>query len=400
MDKLLFLSIVLLLYPCCSSTERDRVFDNLQRRLAAQDLSDRGAEAEDVYEDKRSVPQAARSSPAAAAAVPTTALCRFFVLGKCRYGSRCTYSHALPEQVSECAADEAEGLSAAAALVDCPFFLRGNCKYGEHCRLRHNPAMLLGAATSARAAPRAGRPSGAGYTSSNNAAVNATAATREDNQQDFTCGICFDDIIQSGKHFGLLSKYQSFVIGGCPLDETYICVKHVGCDHCFCLDCLREWRQSKDMELEVIRACPACRVPSDFIVPSLIFCKGEEKRKVVEAYKSHLALRECKYFNGLFGSCPFGPRCFYAHRDAEGRDVKHLDRPKRSMKPRRGRNGRQGGDAALQSLLQQYSHLFRFFEVADWDDFDLVGGLYDSDDSDDDYFEYNYGFSDDEFDSD
>ncbi|EGZ26334.1 hypothetical protein PHYSODRAFT_555909 [Phytophthora sojae] len=343
MDKLLFLSIVLLLYPCCSSTERDRVFDNLQRRLAAQDLSDRGAEAEDVYEDKRSVPQAARSSPAAAAAVPTTALCRFFVLGKCRYGSRCTYSHALPEQVSECAADEAEGLSAAAALVDCPFFLRGNCKYGEHCRLRHNPAMLLGAATSAH----------------------------------FTCGICFDDIIQSGKHFGLLS-----------------------CDHCFCLDCLREWRQSKDMELEVIRACPACRVPSDFIVPSLIFCKGEEKRKVVEAYKSHLALRECKYFNGLFGSCPFGPRCFYAHRDAEGRDVKHLDRPKRSMKPRRGRNGRQGGDAALQSLLQQYSHLFRFFEVADWDDFDLVGGLYDSDDSDDDYFEYNYGFSDDEFDSD
>ncbi|KAF1781123.1 Leucine-rich repeat domain, L domain-like [Phytophthora cactorum] len=140
---------------------------------------------------------------------------------------------------------------------------------------------------------------------------------------------------------------------------------------------------SKDMELEVIRACPACRLPSDFIVPSLIFVTGEEKRKVVEAYKSHLALRECKYFNGLFGSCPFGPRCFYAHRDSEGRDVKHLDRPKRSTKSRHGRNGRQGGDAALQSLLQQYSHLFRFFEVADWDDFDLVGGLYDSDDSDD-----------------
>ncbi|ETM36417.1 hypothetical protein, variant [Phytophthora nicotianae] len=196
------------------------------------------------------------------------------------------------------------------------------------------------------------------------------SATREDNQQDFTCGICFDDIVQSGKHFGLLH-----------------------CDHCFCLDCLRSWRQSKDMELEVIRACPACRLPSDFIVPSLIFVTGEEKQKVIEAYKSHLALRECKYFNGLFGSCPFGPRCFYAHRDSEGRDVKHLDRPKRSTKPRRGRNGRQGGDAALQSLLQQYSHLFRFFEVADWDDFDLVGSLYDSDDSDDDWF------SDDDYDT-
>ncbi|POM62391.1 Makorin-like protein [Phytophthora palmivora] len=296
---------------------------------------------EEKYEEKR-------YSPESVAAVPTSALCRFFVLGKCRYGSRCTFSHSLPAQVSECAADESDGLSAAAALVDCPFFLRGNCKYGEHCRLRHNPAMLPGA---------------------------ASAATN--NQQDFTCGICFDDIVQSGKHFGLLS-----------------------CDHCFCLDCLRVWRQSKDMELEVIRACPACRLPSDFIVPSLIFVTGDEKRKVVEVYKSHLALRECKYFNGLFGSCPFGPRCFYAHRDSQGRDVKHLDRPKRSSKPRRGRNGRQGGDAALQSLLQQYSHLFRFFEVADWDDFDLVGDLYDSDDSDDsddDYFEY--GFSDDDYDT-
>ncbi|KAF1781127.1 Zinc finger, RING-type, conserved site [Phytophthora cactorum] len=355
-----------------ASNERERVFESLQRQLATQNLNDRSSEAGSDYEEKRSVPQGQES----VAVAPTTALCRFFVLGRCRYGSRCTFSHSLPAQVSECAADETEGLSAAAALVDCPFFLRGNCKYGEHCRLRHNPAMLPGAsiAASARSAPRMGR-----FPASNSSATGtihsgAAAATRDDNQRDFTCGICFDDIVQSGKHFGLLH-----------------------CDHCFCLDCLRSWRQSKDMELEVIRACPACRLPSDFIVPSLIFVTGEEKRKVVEAYKSHLALRECKYFNGLFGSCPFGPRCFYAHRDSEGRDVKHLDRPKRSTKSRHGRNGRQGGDAALQSLLQQYSHLFRFFEVADWDDFDLVGGLYDSDDSDDDYFEY--GFSDDDYDT-
>ncbi|KAL4161886.1 hypothetical protein PRNP1_002437 [Phytophthora ramorum] len=358
-----------------ASNERERMFDNLQRRLTAQDLSDRGMVMGEDYEEKHSVSSTTRSGPASVAAAPTTALCRFFVLGKCRYGSRCTFSHVLPAQVGECAADETDGLSAAAALVDCPFFLRGNCKYGEHCRLRHNPAMLQGAAAAAgaRSALRATRASG--YSAAiNNTATSAEAANRDDNQQDFMCGICFDDIVQSGKHFGLLS-----------------------CDHCFCLDCLRSWRQSKDMELEVIRACPACRIPSDFIVPSLIFCKGEEKRKVVEAYKSHLALRECKYFNGLFGSCPFGPRCFYAHRDGEGRDVKHLDRPKRSTKPRRNRNSRQGGDAALQSLLQQYSHLFRFFEVAAWDDFDLVGGVYDSDESDDDYFEY--GFSDDDYDT-
>ncbi|POM58802.1 Makorin-like protein, partial [Phytophthora palmivora] len=199
------------------SAEREHfAFESLQRRLAAQNLSDCGSDMEEKYEEKR-------CSPESVAAVPTSALCRFFVLGKCRYGSRCTFSHSLPAQVSECAADESDGLSAAAALVDCPFFLRGNCKYGEHCRLRHNPAMLPGAASAAtsRSTLKATRSA----VSSHNVPTN----TREDNQQDFTCGICFDDIVQSGKHFGLLS-----------------------CDHCFCLDCLRVWRQSKDMELEVI----------------------------------------------------------------------------------------------------------------------------------------------------
>ena len=57
-----------------------------------------------------------------AAGEPTAALCRFFVLGKCIYGSRCTFSHTLPHLVSDCTVDEAERLSAAAALVDCPFF--------------------------------------------------------------------------------------------------------------------------------------------------------------------------------------------------------------------------------------------------------------------------------------
>jgi E3 ubiquitin-protein ligase makorin len=140
------------------------------------------------------------------------------------------------------------------------------------------------------------------------------------------------------------------------------------CDHCFCLDCLRSWRQSKDLEVEVIRACPACRQPSDFVVPSLTFCTGDTKAKAVEANKRHLALRECKYFNGAFGSCPFGPHCFYAHRDAQGRDIKHLDRPKRSTKPRRNVGGMT--EAALSSLLNNYSNFFRFLEMVEMDEYD------------------------------
>lgn len=125
------------------------------------------------------------------------------------------------------------------------------------------------------------------------------------------------------------------------------------------------------MDAEVTRSCPACRLPSNYIVPSLTFCTGEEKQNVVDAYKSHLSVRECKYFNGMFGSCPFGPHCFYAHRNAEGEDIKHLDRPRRNSKHRHGNHrGDLPSNESLSSLLTNYGSLFRFLESLDWDDYD------------------------------
>uniref|UniRef100_K3WYP3 RING-type E3 ubiquitin transferase n=1 Tax=Globisporangium ultimum (strain ATCC 200006 / CBS 805.95 / DAOM BR144) TaxID=431595 RepID=K3WYP3_GLOUD len=264
---------------------------------------------------------------------PPPVLCRFFVLGKCRYGSHCTFSHDIPAVATECEMNEEDSLSAAAALVDCPYFLRGNCKYGQHCRLRHTEPP-----------PSASSSRGTVVPVSSNQANGASGGTGE-----YTCGVCFDDVVEAGKHFGLLS-----------------------CDHCFCLDCLRSWRQSKDMEAEVTRSCPACRVPSNYIVPSLTFCTGAEKQKVVDAYKSHLSVRACKYFNGCIGSCPFGPHCFYAHRNSEGEDIKHLDRPRRASKHRNNRGGGNSGlpsSESLSSLLANYGSLFRFLESLDWDEY-------------------------------
>lgn len=126
------------------------------------------------------------------------------------------------------------------------------------------------------------------------------------------------------------------------------------------------------MEAEVTRSCPACRLPSNYIVPSLSFCTGDAKAQVVEAYKSHLSVRECKYFTGLIGSCPFGPHCFYAHRNSHGEDVKHIDRPRRSK--RRSRSGYRRGSLAsnesISSLLSNYGSLFRFLESLGWDEYD------------------------------
>jgi E3 ubiquitin-protein ligase makorin len=141
------------------------------------------------------------------------------------------------------------------------------------------------------------------------------------------CGICLEPLGQMRndqgeikhirKKFGLLSS----------------------CDHMFCIHCLRTWRHqqkknasnnaSSDRTSIRVRACPACRQASDFVVPSDRFCTGEEKRQVVSSYQARLSCTPCKRFNGKLGSCPFGRDCFYAHWNREtGHDMKSQDKTK------------------------------------------------------------------------
>nr|CCA21621.1 makorinlike protein putative [Albugo laibachii Nc14] len=243
-------------------------------------------------------------------------ICRFYVLGKCRYESLCTYSHNIGIPGIQPSSDPLD----AARLVDCPFFLRGNCKFGEYCRLRH--------ASSRPASYRFRNP----------------AVSKRYNAFSYTCGICLDDIVDSGKRFGLLT----------------------GCDHCFCMECLGEWRRSKDLDVEVTRTCPECRQPSFFIVPSITFCKGIEKQHAIVAYKHHLGKRNCKYFDGMFGSCPFGQHCFYAHVDENGHDVKKLDYRKRTSHSHTHHQ-------VFSSLWSSYSQLLSFLRSFGWvedDDFE------------------------------
>ncbi|KAJ0410115.1 hypothetical protein ATCC90586_001600 [Pythium insidiosum] len=172
---------------------------------------------------------------------PPPTLCRFFVLGKCRFGSQCTYSHEIPKVLQEHTRGGTSHVSSelmaavAVLMVDCPYYQRGHCKYGDRCRLRHAPPLPASfAAAPVTVAP----PTAAPPTTTGTSTTNASP-------QEFTCGICLEDVVKLGKHFGLMA--------------------------------------------------------SNYIVPSLKFCTGAEKEKVVEDYKRHLAIRECKYFNGSLG---------------------------------------------------------------------------------------------------
>ncbi|XP_014220706.1 probable E3 ubiquitin-protein ligase makorin-1 [Trichogramma pretiosum] len=115
-----------------------------------------------------------------------------------------------------------------------------------------------------------------------------------------SCGVCFETIMEKStreQRFGILPN----------------------CNHCFCLSCIRKWRKAKQFENKIIRACPECRVPSDFVCPSMFWVDTkEEKDKLITDYKEALSTKDCKYFNKGSGKCPFGNKCFYLHALPDG----------------------------------------------------------------------------------
>lgn len=80
------------------------------------------------------------------------------------------------------------------------------------------------------------------------------------------------------------------------------------------------------------RACPECRVCSDFVCPSAYWVETkEEKDKLLNDYRAALGAKDCKYFKKGEGKCPFGNKCFYKHALANG-DIVDVGLPKRARK--------------------------------------------------------------------
>lgn len=96
---------------------------------------------------------------------------------------------------------------------------------------------------------------------------------------DKTCGVCFETIMEKPgreQRFGILPN----------------------CAHCFCLECIRKWRQAEQFDNKIKRACPECRITSDFVCPSTFWVDTkDEKEKLINDYKDALQNKDCKYFN-------------------------------------------------------------------------------------------------------
>lgn len=178
-----------------------------------------------------------------------------------------------------------------------------------------------------------------------------------------SCGVCFEVIMEKAsgeQRFGILPN----------------------CNHCFCLSCIRKWRQAKQFDNKIIRACPECRVTSDFVCPSMYWVDTkEEKEKLIMDYKCALSTKDCKYFNKGRGKCPFGNKCFYLHALPDGTKT-DVGPPVRQ---------RRNADANMDILRLI---LWDFFEernsrwIYDVDLEDIVSFFSDSEDSDWSDFEF------------
>ena len=192
----------------------------------------------------------------------------------------------------------------------------------------------------------------------------AFAAQRSADKQ---CGICMEVVWQKeggerAQCFGILAN----------------------CNHVFCLACIRQWRASKAYENRIVKACPECRVKSDFVTPSRVwFEDAANKERIIDAYKRSLNATPCRYFREGDGRCPFGNKCFYMHRAKDGTLV-HLAEPQAGRRHRLNRHGQ----------LERFSNVVQVdFDFSDDDDdeFDLLEFFrhqllwdHDDDDNDDD----------------
>ncbi|TMS39081.1 hypothetical protein L596_005661 [Steinernema carpocapsae] len=115
---------------------------------------------------------------------------------------------------------------------------------------------------------------------------------------DKQCGICMDNIWEKNGRFGILQN----------------------CRHCFCLECIRKWRQSQQFESKTTRSCPECRTHSDFVIPATRWVEDQdEKNRLIDLYRENTSKKVCKYFKPNDpDSCRFGNKCFYRHENADG----------------------------------------------------------------------------------
>ncbi|KAM9855140.1 makorin, ring finger protein, 4 [Aulostomus maculatus] len=299
-------------------------------------------------------------------------ICRRFINGSCRYGSRCNYRHERPVIPSS---------------QICRYFQKGGCWYGERCRYLHilqpegdtaaagrrgsAPTVSPSSATRAPLDRRGSEPAllqaevmlrrGRGQTrlvtisnppydtGGRAAAADVAEAPSQDavphppapqevvqSSEEAQAGACDgrkENPSTETENTGvaaassLLGKEEQEAFLQSKDMTCGICMDKVyektdprkqmfgilpNCSHSFCLQCIRTWRKTKDLGPDVIKTCPQCRVRSAFYVPNKYWVEGQAKDSLVAAFKEKFSGKSCLYYT-QYRCCPFKTECLYRH---------------------------------------------------------------------------------------
>jgi E3 ubiquitin-protein ligase makorin len=227
-------------------------------------------------------------------------LCKFFLQGNCKNGSRCAWLHdgdKKKELSNKSGSDRPPNPNPAAEKnpQPCFFFFSGNCIKAENCPYSHE-LLFDEEETDPDAADNSNR-----KLEAVTIVMDKTMQQLVNDSKDKECSICFDGVVSQKRLFGLLSS----------------------CDHVYCLECIRNWRATDQHDADkavesVSHTCPLCRQLSLFVVPSPVHASGQIKNKITARYLQRLKQIPCKYFKYGLGYCPFNAACFYAHVNKDG----------------------------------------------------------------------------------
>ncbi|CAG9822556.1 unnamed protein product [Phaedon cochleariae] len=230
-------------------------------------------------------------------------VCKFNLQGMCRFGTRCWNLHSKPEKVKE---NQVNVKAAEPTQQD------GACAL--------SPTNYLDSVSASNKQNI--------YGPSTSTIEEAISLVKIAESGDKTCGICFDTILKKTvkmeQKFGILPN----------------------CNHCFCFTCIRKWRQSKEFDLDVSKACPECRIASDFVYPSNVWMETkDEKDRFIDFHKQRMKKLDCKYYRKGKGKCPFGNTCVYLHALPNGKVM--------DVGPPQPRRHRHFGNISEADVLQQ-----------------------------------------------
>lgn len=147
--------------------------------------------------------------------------------------------------------------------------------------------------------------------STSQSVMKKTLATNQaiEMSKDIICGICMDKIYEKTP----------------PKDRCFAILP--GCNHAFCLTCIKTWRHSKGFTNNILKACPECRVVSSYYIPHRVWVVDEQKQELIDRFKAEKRKIRCKFFLQSNGKCPFKSECIYLHEFPEGyRPPRHQPR--------------------------------------------------------------------------